>query len=361
MRRLVLILLSTLLLAACGATAAAPRPDGGDAEVGPSPSTTPPPAETPPVELVASSSASADHLAQLLTAPRPPAPKTTDAAGDPLPWPKPSGPPYTTGPRKDSPVVVPPPALPPGDGTVYAVGDSVLLGTQDYLPTTIGGWDLRFDAKVGRTFPEGIDIINENKASLGQAAIILLGHNYWGGGAVYSYLDQIMADMHDVERVVFVTVAEWSPAQPEVNRAIRALPKVYPNVVVADWEAVLEANPQFLVSDHVHLTRSGDIALANLIGVMLGPASPNGKTVPRPTILPIPEEGTPSAGTSTTTSLLGGSTTTTSPESSSTTTSTPTGSSTTTTAPPASTTTSTAPAVTTTTAAPATTTTAPSG
>ncbi len=301
-----LLLLPVLVLlvfgfGACGVSTASPPDAGGDLAV-PDPAS--PPGLEPQTQM-ASSAVGADQLAQLLTAPRPVV-ATTLAPGEAPPPTEPPAAPYRTGTQPDSPVVVPPPALPPGDGTVYAVGDSVLLGTQDYLGTTLGGWDLRLDARVGRAFPEGIDIIRENHASLGQAAIIVLGHNYWGGGKVYGYLDEIMAEMRSVQRVVVVTVAEWSPAQPEVNRAIRALPQTYPNVVVADWQAVLAANPQFLSPDHVHPTRGGDVALANLIAIMLGPARPNGRTVPPPKILRIPDDPTaptPSpAGSGTTTS-----------------------------------------------------------
>ena len=239
-----------------------------------------------------------DRLAQLLTAPRP----LSRTVAEPAEPPPPSGPPYKSGPAPDSPVIIPPPAVGPGDGTVYAVGDSVLLGTESYLAQTVGGWDLRLDARVSRRFPEGMDLIRANRDRLGQAVVICLGHNYGGGGYVYSYLDELMSELRGVERVVFVTVAEWSPAQVEVNRAIRALPAFYPNVVVADWSAVSAANPPFLVSDGVHLSRSGNIALANLIAVMLGPANKDGTTVAPPRILDIPIEGGPASPTSTTSS-----------------------------------------------------------
>ncbi len=346
-RLLVILVLLVFGFGACGVSTASPPDAGVDVAV---------PDTATSVDLqtptqIASSSVGADQLAQLLTAPRP-VPATTIAPGEAPPPTEPPPPPYRTGTRPDSPVIVPPPALPPGDGTVYAVGDSVLLGTQDYLGTTLGGWDLRLDARVGRAFPEGIDIIHENHASLGQAAIIVLGHNYWGGGKVYGYLDEIMAEMRSVQRVIVVTVAEWSSAQPEVNRAIRALPRTYPNVVVADWEAVVEANPQFLSPDHVHPTRSGDVALANLIAVMLGPARPNGRTVPPPKILRIPDDPTSSspspAGSGTTTSTPS----TTAPDPVATTTTTavaPTTTSSSTTAVPGPTTTTTAVSATTTT------------
>jgi hypothetical protein len=240
------------------------------------------------------SASAADHLAQLLTAPRPAAAALAlaDLSQDALP---PSAPPYKTGRSGRSPVVVPPPALPPGDGRVYAVGDSVLLGTEAYLPTTLGGWDLRLDAQVGRTLPGGLDVLRENQAGLGQAAIICLGHNYGGGGRAYGYFDQILALLGRVQRVVVVTVAEFAPAQWEVNATIRALPGHYPNVVVADWEAVVEANPEFLRDDRVHPTTAGEVALADLIAVLLGPARPNGRTVSPPRLLAVPGDPPPSA------------------------------------------------------------------
>jgi hypothetical protein len=302
---LVVLVAATVALMGGPATAqdppaADPAPAGGEIPVDANGEAVVPPAGAQASGL--------DRLAQLLTAPRPIGRALGVAPPEPAP---PSGPPYKSGPAPESPVITPPPALGPGDGTVYAVGDSVLLGTEDYLHQTVGGWDLRLDARVSRRFPEGIDLIRTNRDRLGQAVVICLGHNYGGGGSVYGYLDELMVELRNVPRVVFVTVAEWSPAQPEVNRAIRALPAFYPNVVVADWAAVSAANPPFLVSDNVHLSRSGNIALANLIAIMLGPANKDGSTVAPPRILDIPIESGPTGPTSTTSSTTSTSSTTT--------------------------------------------------
>jgi len=282
-RILLLVSLALLLVAGCSPSTAAPQPPNIDS--GPAGSTGAPPA---PSADVAASSAGPGSLDLLLTAPRfAPTTTATVAPGETTTTTKPPDP-YKTGPRASSPVITPPPPLPPGDGTVYAVGDSVLLGANNYLPQTLGGWDLRLDAKVGRHMNEGIDLIRENRGSIGQAAVILLGHNDGGGSSVYGQLDLIMSYLRKTQRVVFVTIKEWQPGHATTNRAIRALPKTYPNVVVADWAAVLDANPQFLV-DNVHPNSAGQIALANLIAIMLGPCRRDGSTVPPLKILPIPD------------------------------------------------------------------------
>jgi hypothetical protein len=213
------------------------------------------------------------------------------AIGEPLPTGQDEdAPPYRTGPGEGSPEVVPPPPLASGTGALYAVGDSVLLGAEPYLRTTLAGWDVRLDGRVSRGVPEGFELVRVNRDRIGDVLVLVLGHNYGGGGRFGPWLEAVLAQTSDVQRVVLVTVTEWSPAQREVNRAIRAAPARHDNVVVADWAAVVAANPQFL-RDHVHTSRSGAIALANLVAVMAGPSPRrDGAAPPRPRLLPIPDE-----------------------------------------------------------------------
>ena len=205
--------------------------------------------------------------------------------------------PYVTGPGEGSPEIIPPPPLEHGTGALYAVGDSVLLGTEPYLRSTLVGWDLRLDARVSRGVPEGLDLVRMNADRVGDVLVLVLGHNY-GSGNVEGWLRAELDRLDHVQRIVVVTVAEWSPAQVRVNDVVRELPEDYDNVVVADWAAVLAANPQFL-RDHVHPSRSGATALANLITVMVGPAPPrDGVAPPRPRLLPIPDEPSSGGGSS---------------------------------------------------------------
>src|SRR5690606_26614496 len=95
------------------------------------------------------------------------------AAGVPLPTGE-DATPYRTGPGEGSPEVVPPPALRSGTGALYAVGDSVLLGAEPYLRTTLAGWDVRLDGRVSRGVPEGFDLVRMNRDRIGDVLVLVL-------------------------------------------------------------------------------------------------------------------------------------------------------------------------------------------
>ncbi len=217
----------------------------------------------------------------------------------PLPWPVVQdegggGDPYRTGPAPDSPVVIPPPPLGLGDGTLYAIGDSVLEGIAPVLAETLAGWDRRIDALQGRDIPEGLALVEANSDRIGQVALIILGHNYGGRGEAPILFERLLDGTERAQRVVVVTVAEWSPSQEEVNQAIWNLAATHPEVVVADWSSVIKANPGFLRSDGVHLTPTGNIALANLVSVLVGPLPTlDGSAPPPPITLRLPPTTAP--------------------------------------------------------------------
>lgn len=166
--------------------------------------------------------------------------------------------------------------LSPGAQTVFAIGDSVLLATQATLPIEMGGWTVVMDARVSRRMSEGVTILDRNRGRLTQVVVILLGHNYGPGENAAGWLESMLAFTGSVERLVLVTVAEWSSAQREVNAAIHRAASTHDNVVVADWAAVVKANPRYLASDGVHLTQHGAWALAQLIATVTGPLPPRG-------------------------------------------------------------------------------------
>ncbi len=181
----------------------------------------------------------------------------SDGAGD-APWLVP-----------DAPEVMP--AVDTADPRLFMVGDSVLLAVGSTTEEMLPSWVVTTDAVVSRGVPAGRSVVAKRLPEIGEAAVVVLGHNYEGGGEFDEELDRIMLYLGDLERVVWVTVAEWTPDQIEVNRAIRAAHLRYDNVVVADWQALTVENPGYLQADDVHLTTSGTLALSDLIARAVGP------------------------------------------------------------------------------------------
>lgn len=222
--------------------------------------------------------------------------------------------------------------LPPvdtDDPRLFAVGDSVLEASSPTLAHMLPSWDLAADARVGRRVPEGAAVIEERRPDIGDVAVIVLGHNYARGEGFAAQLNRIMRDLWSLDRVVWVTVAEFDAGPMEANAVIRAAPERWPNVVVADWAELAAANPGYLQADGVHLTASGVLALADLmargvgpgpipgvpgivaVDVPLGPSTPTGPGPSPPTPTPEGPGGPPGpAPTSTTTRPSTSSTTT---------------------------------------------------
>src|SRR5690606_19336567 len=121
--------------------------------------------------------------------------RSSAAAGIPLPVAEEgvAPEPYVTGPRPGSPEVIPPPPLRRGTGALYAVGDSVLLGAEPYLRTTLNGWDVRLDGRVSRGVPEGFELVRMNRDRIGDVLVLVLGHNYGGGGHFPGWLEAVLS------------------------------------------------------------------------------------------------------------------------------------------------------------------------
>jgi hypothetical protein len=157
---------------------------------------------------------------------------------------------------------------PPGPGFVAghvtAVGDSVMLDYQVPLQTDIPG--IEVDAAVSRQWSDGVQILQELKASgqLGAEVIVGLGSN---GPVTDTDFDTMMQILNGASRVVFVNTHVDRPWQDPNNAVIANGAKRYPNVVVADWATLAAQNPGWFGSDGTHLPidGAGAVALAALV------------------------------------------------------------------------------------------------
>ncbi len=174
----------------------------------------------------------------------------------------------TTLPPTTTTTTLPPPG--PGfvAGHVTAVGDSVMLDYQDPLQTDIPG--VNVDAAVSRQWSDGVQILQELKASgqLGAEVIVGLGTN---GPITDSDFDAMMQVLTGASRVVFVNFHVDRSWQDPNNAVLANGASRYPNVFIADWATLAAQNPQWFGSDGTHLAIDGPgaIALAMLVSSTL--------------------------------------------------------------------------------------------
>jgi peptidoglycan/LPS O-acetylase OafA/YrhL len=146
--------------------------------------------------------------------------------------------------------------------TPVIFGDSVVLSARDSLRNIIG--KVSIDAAVSRQ-PEVIaDRIRarRDEQRLGPNVIIHMGTN---GIVREDDLRPILEDLRDRNRVVVVNVRVPRVWMAPTNKMIATLVTQYPNVRLADWNAVSKGRKDYFAPDGVHLTKTGAKVFANLV------------------------------------------------------------------------------------------------
>jgi len=175
----------------------------------------------------------------------------------------------TTPPRGTTSTV--PPALASGPATVYVLSDSVILGAQPQIQAALPGWQVTFDSKVSRSIYAGISILAARTGPPPRVVVIHLCTN-WSQTTFAHEIDQAMAHLTGVERVIWVTCTPWNGGVISADAAIGAASVQYrPRLVVADWGAI-SATPGYTYADGLHLKTAGAQAMANLLAPLVGPA-----------------------------------------------------------------------------------------
>lgn len=155
------------------------------------------------------------------------------------------------------------PVAGPVTGPVTAVGDSVLLDAQPELATDVPG--IAIDGLVSRQFDAGIGVVQADRAAgtLGKVLVVELGTN---GPISPGEVDAMVQAASGVARVVFVNVCVPRPWTAPDNAVLADGVARHPGVaVLADWNTLATAHPEWFTSDLVHLNPAGAVALATLI------------------------------------------------------------------------------------------------
>lgn len=144
---------------------------------------------------------------------------------------------------------------------IVAVGDSVMVGAKPDLEHELPGIEIH--AKEGRQFEEGLDVVLElrNGARLGNVVVIDLGTN---GPITSGLVDEMMALLDAVDRVVLVTLRMPRSWESGNNAILAEIAARYENVALVDWHGASEGHPEYFW-DGVHLTPDGARAFALLV------------------------------------------------------------------------------------------------
>ena len=114
---------------------------------------------------------------------------------------------------------------------VFVLGDSVLLGAANEIPAALPGWQVIVDAKVSRFLNQGIEVLQARRAEIGNAGVVVIqqGNNYLGNEEQFrDEIDQTMAVLAGVPKVIWLTVAEFTRSRVDVNKEILAAARALP-------------------------------------------------------------------------------------------------------------------------------------
>ena len=140
---------------------------------------------------------------------------------------------------------------------IVAVGDSVMLGSRNLLTASLKGLDLH--ATVGWQAADVLQMLKSLKAKklLRRVVLLHLGTN----GYVYEgQLREILGMLHDENRVVLVNSNVPRRWMSFNNALIDRIAPDFKNTIVVRWNDISDHQPDFFVSDGVHLTDLGQRA-----------------------------------------------------------------------------------------------------
>ena len=174
--------------------------------------------------------------------------------------------PSTTLPVATTTPVVVSTTVPVAKFDVFAVGDSVMLGSARKLTS----YGITVDAAKNRQVNAGAQVLDYRMKTgeLGDNVVIHLGTN---GRTTASTFDKVMKPLANVQRVIVLTVrVPGSPYSDKNNEIITALPLKYPNVTILDWQALSKGHKDWFASDGIHPNALGQDQYVGFILRALG-------------------------------------------------------------------------------------------
>jgi len=145
---------------------------------------------------------------------------------------------------------------------VSAIGDSVMLASAPQLQQALPG--ISIDAQVSRQVSVGISIVGQLAATgaLRPVLVFALGTN---GTFTPGQVRQLLAVIGPARKLVLVNTYEARSWEAGDNQVIAAAARRFPNVVMANWFAVIEHRTDLLWPDEVHPQPAGARLYAHMV------------------------------------------------------------------------------------------------
>jgi hypothetical protein len=149
---------------------------------------------------------------------------------------------------------------------VSMYGDSVMLGAKDELLAQFAGQPVTVDAVEDRSLLGAVGLFQSAGPALGDVVVLDLGYNDASDPTVFrGRIDDAMAALAGVRHVFWLNQHDWGPGRAGMNAELVAAQSRYPNLQVIDWNAEVTAHPDEVYADSIHLTPSGQTAMATLV------------------------------------------------------------------------------------------------
>jgi hypothetical protein len=153
------------------------------------------------------------------------------------------------------------------DNHLVLVGDSVLQAAAPLIPDVLPEWSIVADTRVGRFLPEATKVLQRRAADLGEVVVLNLGNNYNGDPVAFSAeVEEAMAELRQVDHVIWINAGVFEEEQREVNSVLRAALRRHRNLVLVDWNTIWDEHQRsYTGADDLHLTPKGAEAYASMV------------------------------------------------------------------------------------------------
>lgn len=151
--------------------------------------------------------------------------------------------------------------------SALAIGDSVLLGLNDYLGSTFP--NMTIDAELGRQVRDAQDVATRYRDydAPGHVVFLHLGTN---GAFKMEQLDTLIDMFDSADHVYLINTRVPRPWEGEVNEKLARASKTHDFVTLIDWHAASAGHGDYFEHDGVHLNIDGAEAFGKLLSKEIG-------------------------------------------------------------------------------------------